>query len=72
MLDETTIEQRLLNLERTVVELQRLLKVTPTASNWLEKVTGSISDEQAFLEVLEYGKSFRQADKPIDEAQESA
>ncbi|MDJ0620451.1 MAG: transferase hexapeptide repeat containing protein [Calothrix sp. MO_192.B10] len=71
MLDETTIEQRLLNLERTVVELQRLLQVTPT-SNWLEKVTGSISDEQGFLEVLKYGKSFREADKPTDEAEEPA
>ena len=63
MLDETTIEQRLVNLERTVVELQRLFQVTqptPVASNWLEKVTGSISDGEAFLEVLEYGRSFRQ------------
>ncbi len=72
MLDETTIEQRLISLERTVAELQSLLQVTqptPVASNWLEKVTGSISDEQAFLEVLEYGRSFRQEDKPTDEAQ---
>ena len=69
MLDETTIEQRLVTLERTVAELQRLLQVKPADSNWLEKVTGSISDEQAFLEVLEYGRSFRQEDKPTDEAQ---
>lgn len=66
MQNETSVEQRLINLERTVAELQSLLQVTPPTSNWLEKVTGSISDEQAFLEVLEYGKSFRQADKATD------
>jgi hypothetical protein len=70
MLDETTIEQRLVNLERTVTELKRLLITSPTSSNWLEKVTGSISDEQTFLEVLEYGKSLRYADKPADEMSE--
>jgi hypothetical protein len=70
MLDETTIEQRLVNLERTVTELKRLLITSSTPSNWLEKVTGSISDEQTFLEVLEYGKSLRYADKPADEMSE--
>ncbi len=68
MLDETILEQRLVNLEHTVAELKRLLIAVPIASNWLEKVTGSISDEQAFLEVLEYGKSLRYADKPAEEA----
>ncbi|MBW4630211.1 MAG: transferase hexapeptide repeat containing protein [Brasilonema octagenarum HA4186-MV1] len=70
MLDETTIEQRLVNLERTVTKLKRLVIASPTPSNWLEKVTGSISDEQTFLEVLEYGKSLRYADKPADEMSE--
>jgi hypothetical protein len=36
----------------------------------LEKLIGSISDEAAFLEALEYGRTFRQADKPIDEDNE--
>ena len=67
MLDQTTIEQRLVTLEHTVAELKRQLVAAPTTSNWLEKVTGSISDEQAFLEVLEYGKSLRHADRPADE-----
>ncbi|WP_292783565.1 transferase hexapeptide repeat containing protein [Nostoc sp. NMS9] len=67
MLDETTIEQRLVNLEQTVAELKRLLIAAPTPSNWLEKVTGSISDEQVFLKVLEYGESLRHADRPTDE-----
>ena len=67
MLHETTIEQRLVNLEHTVAELKGQLVAAPTASNWLEKVTGSICDEQAFLEVLEYGKSLRHADRPANE-----
>ncbi len=71
MLDETTLEQRLVSLEHTVAELKRQMSVVPT-TNWLEKVTGSISDEQTFLEILEYGKSLRYADKPTEETSEQA
>ena len=66
MLDETTLEQRLVSLEHTVAELKTQISLAPAANNWLEKVTGSISDEQTFLEILEYGKSIRYADKPVD------
>lgn len=72
MLDETTLEQRLVSLEKTVAELKRQMSITPTTNNWLEQVTGSISDEQTFLEILEYGKSLRYADKPTDEMSEPA
>jgi hypothetical protein len=72
MLDETTVEQRLVNLEHTVAELKRQLGTAPTSGNWLLEVTGSISDEQAFLEVLEYGKSLRYRDKPADQTSEQA
>jgi hypothetical protein len=70
MLDETTFEQRLANLEHTVADLKRKVVDVPTSSNWLEKVIGSISDESAFLEALEYGQSLRHADKPTDETSE--
>jgi hypothetical protein len=61
MLDETVIEQRLVTLEQAVSDLQ--LKVASKPSeNWLEKLIGSISDEAAFHEALEYGRAFRQAD----------
>lgn len=72
MLDEATLEQRLATLEHTVADLQRQIVGTSTSSNWLEKVTGSISDQQAFLEALEYGKSLRAADRPTDEASEQS
>ena len=70
MLDETTIEQRLATIEHTVAELKRRIDSTPTANNWLDKVIGSISDEPAFLEALEYGKSLRYAEESVDKASE--
>jgi hypothetical protein len=70
MLDEDLIEQRLVNLERAVADLQNRLAGVPSSGNWIEKVTGSISDESAFLEALEFGRAFRQADHPENEPSE--
>lgn len=67
MLDEAVLEQRLALLERAVAELQNRLAVAITPGNWLEKVTGTVSDEAAFREALEYGRVFRHADRPQDE-----
>jgi hypothetical protein len=67
MLDEHVIEQRLAALERAVVDLQRQFPAHSVSGNWLEKVIGSISDETAFLEALEFGRAFRKADAPPDE-----
>jgi hypothetical protein len=63
MLDEITFEKRLVTLEQTVSELQQKLENKPVAGNWLQKLTGSISDEAVFLEALEYGQAFRQSDR---------
>ncbi|MBD2409846.1 transferase hexapeptide repeat containing protein [Nostoc calcicola FACHB-389] len=70
MLDEANLEQRLLTLEQTVADLKHRVIDAPISSNWLEKVIGSISDEPAFLEALEYGRSLRQGDIFTDEAGE--
>ncbi|MBD2311480.1 transferase hexapeptide repeat containing protein [Desertifilum sp. FACHB-1129] len=72
MLDETTLERRLVILEQAVSDLQRKVDSKPAPENWLQKLIGSISDEAAFLEVLEYGRTFRQTDKPIDENDEQS
>jgi hypothetical protein len=48
-------------------EVRRRLGEPPRLGNWLEKVAGSISDESAFLEALEFGRTFRHADRPADE-----
>ncbi len=65
MLDERVLERRLLVLEQAVSDLQRKVEGKPS-ENWLEKLIGSVSDEEAFLEALEYGRAFRQADKPTN------
>jgi hypothetical protein len=66
MLTEPILEQRLNALEHAVADLQSRLAGVPTSRNWLDKITGSISDEAAFLEALEYGRAFRAADRPQD------
>lgn len=68
MLDETTLEQRLVTLEAAVSDLQHKLEEKPASTNWLEKIIGSVADEAAFREALEYGRAFRQADKPNDDS----
>jgi hypothetical protein len=72
MLDQATLEKRLVDLEQTVTELKRKSEADASPNNWLQALTGSISDEAAFLEVLEYGRAFRQSDKPTDEIDEQA
>jgi hypothetical protein len=67
MLDAVTLEQRLITLEKIVLDLQHKVDSTPNSDNWLEKLIGSISDDSAFLEALEYGRAFRQSDKPVDD-----
>ncbi|BDA73563.1 hypothetical protein CAL7716_077290 [Calothrix sp. PCC 7716] len=67
MLDEAAIEHRLANLEREVAALKQKNNNDSTSDNWLNNLIGSISDEAAFIEALEYGRSFRQSDKPADE-----
>jgi hypothetical protein len=69
MLNETIL-QRLVTLEQTVSDLQRKLESKPASENWLDKLVGSVSDEAAFLEALEYGRVSRQADRAIDESNE--
>jgi hypothetical protein len=59
MLDETTIERRLVSLKQTVSNLQLIVDSKTTQEDWLQKLTGSISDEAVFLEAMEYGSAFR-------------
>jgi hypothetical protein len=68
MLDTATLEQRLINLEQVVFDLQHKFESQPSSDNWLDSLIDSISDDSAFLEALEYGRAFRQSDKPLDDA----
>ena len=66
MPNETLIEQRLSAVEDAVIKLQDRLPARSTSPDWLEKVIGSISDEDAFQEALEYGRAYRESDRPSD------
>ena len=70
MLDSATLEQRLITLEQVVSDLQHKVDRQPSPDNWLENLKGSISDDVAFLEALEYGRAFRQSDRLIDSISE--
>jgi hypothetical protein len=70
MLDEATLEHRLMTLEKEVANLKHKSQSNPSVGTWLDKLTGSISDEAAFLEAAEYGRAFRQSDQPVDESLE--
>ena len=50
MLDEATLEQRLVTLEQAVSALQRKVNNEANDENWLQKLIGSISDDVVFLE----------------------
>ena len=67
MLDTATLERRLITLEQVVFDLQHKFESKPSSDNWLERLIGSISDDAAFLEAQEYGREFRQSDRPIDD-----
>jgi hypothetical protein len=71
MLDEATLERRLTALEQAVAEVRLGLAGSTPAENWLETVTGSISDEPAFLAALAFGRAIRQADRIEDAPNES-
>jgi hypothetical protein len=67
MLNETTIEHRVATLEQEVANLKQQNTENSSSGNWLNKLIGSISDESALLEALDYGRSYRQSDKPVDD-----
>jgi hypothetical protein len=63
-------ERRLEAVEKAVADIQQRLATAAGPENWLERVIGSISDVEAFDEAIEYGRQFRHADRPADEADE--
>ena len=69
---KTTLEQRLTAVERAVAELRSVLTPTAPPADWLEKITGSVTDEAAFREVLELGRAFRRADRPDEDGDDGS
>jgi Arc/MetJ-type ribon-helix-helix transcriptional regulator len=62
------LEQRVALLEAQLLRVMTLLKTDrPVASNWMNRLTGSISNEDLFVEALEYSRSVRMQDQPVDD-----
>ena len=64
---EVTLEQRVIALEDAMRELQEAMRARHPATDWLDRVIGSMKDEPAFDEVLAYGRAIRQADGPAED-----
>ena len=74
MSTETTIEQRLAAIEQrltaietTMRQVQSFIPPRTPDPNWLDRVVGSMKDESAFLEAMEYGRAYRQSDRPPED-----
>ena len=67
MVDNLTIERRLMTLETVVSDLQRRFDTNAISNHWLERLIDLISNESTFLEALEYGQAFRQSVKPTEQ-----
>lgn len=70
MTTDTLIEQRLTAAEKAISELQQQLANRSQIFNWVGQITGSFKDEPAFEEVLEFGRTIRLADRPLEDAGE--
>lgn len=64
------IEQRLFALESTVARIQIHLAKAPSA-DWIEKITGSVSGDEAFQEAPEFGRACRAIHRAKDETEDS-
>jgi hypothetical protein len=70
MSEQLTIEQRLAALETAVRELQKAVLVpshTPDPEWWMKIAPIAESDREAFREAMEYGRAYRNADRPPNE-----
>jgi hypothetical protein len=69
-MNESVLEKRLAALEQAVKELEQWRNQGGPAANWIDRLIGSISDEETFQKAVEAGRAFRQADRPAEEGDE--
>jgi hypothetical protein len=67
MLSHVSLETRLSQVEQELAQIKQQLGQSSAEkvkfkNAWLEKVVGSITNDEAFLEALEYGRAFRQSE----------
>jgi hypothetical protein len=62
---EPTVEERLFALEREVALLKmRLEQLTSPKGSWLERVSGSVTEEEALDEAMRLAAEILRADQP--------
>jgi hypothetical protein len=66
MSNASTIESRVEALERELAEVKRRLNGGQQSGSWLERVSGSQSQNAEFDEVLKLGREARSAERPSD------
>ena len=64
---ETTIEERLIRVEDTVRDLQRIVGARLPGPNWLNGFVGSMDDYPEFDEIVRLGREFRETDRPAED-----
>jgi hypothetical protein len=65
------LEERVAKLEQALALLQQqLARANGLAAGWTQKVAGIVTDDEAFEEAMAYGRAWRQADRPPDDAAE--
>jgi hypothetical protein len=64
---DAALEKRLEAIETAVADLQRRLGTLSAQSSWLDRFNGSFKDEPEFAKVVEYGRAFREADRPAQD-----
>jgi hypothetical protein len=69
---DVTLEIRLSQVEQELEQIKQQLEAFPhgkintgkinTKNAWLAQVIGSVTNDAAFLEAMEYGRAFRQSE----------
>lgn len=70
MSNEAALEKCIEKLEQIVTGLQHKLDPKSDSKSPMNRLIGSVSDESAFLEALEYGRAYRQSGEIIEKKDE--
>jgi hypothetical protein len=63
------LENRLTVLEAAVADIQRQLRDLSASqdANWVDRVSGSFTDDPVFAEILAEGRKWRESFSPVEE-----
>jgi len=67
MSESSSVEQRLMLLEREVAAIKRRIGWEESSGNWIEQIAGSFKNDPEFEEILRLGQAIRESDQPKDD-----